>query len=58
MMKLRRNHKIDPVRLKGLLADTLPAISAGEIGALLIAENEKDFKLINEVIDFGYIVVE
>jgi predicted nucleic acid-binding protein len=58
MMKLRREHKIDPVRIKGLLPDTLLAVSARGIGALLITKNEKDFKLINEVIDFGYIVVE
>lgn len=57
MLKLRRDKKIDPVRIKGLLADILIAISAREIGAVLITRNEDDFKLIREVIDFKYIVV-
>lgn len=57
MLKLRQGKKIDSVRIKSLLADILIAISAREIGAVLITKNEDDFKLIREVIDFKYIVV-
>jgi len=55
MRKLRKDRKIDPLRIKGLLADILIAISARDIGAVLITRNEKDFKLIGEVLDFKYI---
>lgn len=55
MLKLRKNKKIDPLRIKGLLADILIALSARDIGAVLITGNEKDFKLIREALDFKYI---
>lgn len=57
MLKLRRDKKIDPLRIKNLLADILIAVSIRDIGASLITRNDKDFKLIKEVIDFQYIVV-
>ncbi len=57
MMKLRRDKKIDPERIKGLLADTLIAVSARGTGAVVVTRNEKDFKLIREVFDFKYIAV-
>lgn len=57
MRKLRLDKKIDPLRIKGLLADILIAVSARDIGAVLIAKNEKDFKLISAVLDFKYVVV-
>lgn len=57
MLKLRQDKKIDPLRIKSLLADILIAVSVREIGAVLITKNEKDFKLIREIIDFKYIVV-
>ncbi|MEW6417575.1 MAG: hypothetical protein AB1480_05575 [Nitrospirota bacterium] len=51
-MRLRKAKKIDPLRIKCLLADILIAVSARDIGAVLITRNEKDFKLIKEVLDF------
>lgn len=57
MRKLRVDKKIDPLRIKSLLADIIIAISARDIGAVLITKNEKDFKLISEALDFKYIVV-
>lgn len=56
MRKLRLDKKIDPLRIKSLLADILIAVSVRDIGAVLITKNEKDFKLISEVLDFKYIV--
>ncbi len=58
MMKLRRDKKIDRVRVKGLLADILVAVSVRDAGAVLVTKNEKDFKLIREVYDFKYLAVE
>ena len=58
MMKLRRDKKIDPDRIKGLLADILIAVSIRDTGAILITKNEKDFKLIREVYDFKYAAVD
>lgn len=57
MLKLRRDKKVDPLRIKNLLADILIAVSIRDIGATLITKNDKDFKLIKEVIDFKYIIV-
>lgn len=57
MRKLRVDKKIDPLRIKSLLADILIAVSARDIGAVLITKNEKDFKLISEALDFKYIAV-
>ncbi|HLB05403.1 MAG TPA: PIN domain-containing protein [Thermodesulfobacteriota bacterium] len=57
MLKLRRDKKVDPLRVKGLLADVLIAVSVRDIGAVLITRNEKDFKLIREVLDFKYLAV-
>lgn len=57
MLKLRRDKKIDPLRIRNLLADTLLAVSVRDIGAILITKNEKDFRLIREVFDFGYLAV-
>lgn len=58
MRKLRRDKKIDRVRVKGLLADVLIAVSVRDAGAVLITKNEKDFKLIREAYDFKYLAVE
>ena len=57
MLRLRKDRKIDTVRIKNLLADILIAVSVKDIGATLITKNEKDFKLIREVIDFKYMTV-
>lgn len=57
MRKLRLDKKIDPLRIKSLLADILIAVSARDVGAVLITKNEKDFKLIRSVLDFKYVVV-
>ncbi len=57
MLKLRRDKKIDSLRIRSLLADILLAVSIRDIGAILITKNEKDFKLIREVLDFKYVVV-
>lgn len=57
MLKLRRDKKIDSLRIRGLLADILLAVSVRDIGAVLITKNEKDFRLIREVLDFKYVVV-
>ncbi|MBF0329012.1 MAG: PIN domain-containing protein [Nitrospirae bacterium] len=57
LMKLRALKKIDPARMKGLLADVLIAVSARDIGAALITKNAKDFQLIKEVLDFKLIAV-
>jgi predicted nucleic acid-binding protein len=57
MLKLRKDKKIDPLRIKSLLADILIAISVRDIGAVLITRNEKDFKLIRDVIEFKYLAV-
>jgi predicted nucleic acid-binding protein len=57
MLKLRKDKKIDPLRIKGLLADILIAISVRDIGAVLITRNEKDFKLIRDVMEFKYLTV-
>ena len=57
MRKLRVDKKIDPLRIKNLLADIIIAISARDIGAVLITKNEKDFKLISEALDFKYVAV-
>ncbi len=57
MMKLRRDRKIDPERIKGLLADILIAVSVRQAGAILITKNEKDFKLIQELYNFKYVAV-
>ncbi|MEW6409322.1 MAG: type II toxin-antitoxin system VapC family toxin [Nitrospirota bacterium] len=57
LMKLRRDKKVDPLRIKCLLTDVLIALSARSTGALLITKDEKDFKLIHEVTDFKYIAV-
>ncbi len=45
MMKLKRDKKIDRVRIKGLLADILIAVTVRDAGAVLFTKNEKDFKL-------------
>ncbi len=58
MMKLRRDKKIDPKRVKDLLADILIAVSARGAGAVVITRNEKDFKLISEVYDFKYLAAD
>jgi len=58
MMKLRRDKKIGPERIKRLLADILIAVSVRYAGAVLITKNEKDFKLIQEVYDFKYVVAD
>lgn len=55
MLRLRRDRKVDPLRIKNLLADILIALSARDIGAVLVTRNEKDFKLIREVLDFKHI---
>ncbi len=57
MMKLRKDKKIDPERIKGLLADILIAVSVRQAGAVLITKNEKDFKLIQELYNFKYVAV-
>jgi len=57
MLKLRRDKRIDSLRIRSLLADILLAASVRDIGAVLITKNEKDFRLIREVLDFKYIVV-
>jgi len=57
MMRLRKDKKIDSGRVKGLLADILIAVSARDIGAVLITRNEKDFKLIHDVYDFRYLSI-
>lgn len=57
MLKLRRDKKVDPLRMKSLLADILIAVSVRDIGAVLFTKNEKDFKSIKEVLDFKYIAV-
>lgn len=57
MLKLRRDKKIDSLRIRNLLADILVAVSVRDIGAILITKNEKDFKLIREVLDFRYSAV-
>jgi len=57
MRRLRLDKKIDPLRIKGLLADILIAVSIRGMGAVLITKNEKDFKLINEVFEFKYLAV-
>jgi len=57
LMRLRRDKKLDPIKVKSLLADVLIALSVRSIGALLITKNERDFRLIREVIDFKYIAV-
>ena len=57
MRKLRLDIKIDPLRIKSLLADILIAVSAKDIGAVLITRNERDFKLIKDVFDFKYLAV-
>lgn len=57
MLKLRKDKKTDPLRIKGLLADILIAVSVRDIGAVLITKNDKDFKLIREVFDFKYLAV-
>ena len=57
MLKLRRDKKIDSLRIRNLLADILVAVSVRDIGAILITKNEKDFKLIRDVLDFRYSAV-
>lgn len=57
MMKLRKDKKLDPARIKGLLADILIAVSARNVGAVVITKNDKDFRLIQELHDFKYIAV-
>ena len=57
MLKLRKDKKTDPLRIKGLLADILIAASVRDIGAVLITKNDKDFRLIKEVFDFKYLAV-
>lgn len=57
MLKLRKDKKVEPLRIKSLLADILIAISARDIGAVLITRNEKDFKLIQDALDFKYLAV-
>lgn len=57
MLKLRKGKKVDPLRIKSLIADILIAISARDIGAILVTKNERDFKLIREVSDFKYLAV-
>jgi len=58
MLRLRKDLKIDTARIKNLLADILIALSVRDVGATLFTKNEKDFKLIKEVIDFNYVVPE
>ena len=58
MMKLRKDKKVYPVRVRSLLADILIAVSACDVGAVLITKNKKDFKLIKDVFDFKYLAVE
>jgi len=58
MMKLRKEKKVDPLRIKSLLFDILIAVSVRDIGAVLITGNEKDFKLIKDVFDFKYLPIE
>ncbi|GAB4534184.1 MAG: hypothetical protein Fur0020_00590 [Thermodesulfovibrionia bacterium] len=57
MLKLRKDKKTDPLRIKGLVADILIAALVRDIGAVLITKNDKDFRLIKEVFDFKYLAV-
>ena len=57
MMKLRRDKKTDPTRVKSLLSDILIATSVRAAGAVLITRNEKDFQLIKDVYDFKFLAV-
>lgn len=57
MLKLRKDKKTDPLRIKGLVVDILIAASVRDIGAVLITKNDKDFRLIKEVFDFKYLAV-
>jgi predicted nucleic acid-binding protein len=57
MLRLRRDRRLDRERIKRLLADILIAVSVRDIGAVLVTRNEKDFRLIREVLDFRYICV-
>ncbi len=57
MMKLRKDKKVDPERVRALLAGILIAVSVWHAGAILITKNEKDFKIIQELHDFKYIAV-
>jgi predicted nucleic acid-binding protein len=57
MLKLRKDKKTDPLRIKGLLADILIAAAVRDIGAVLITKSDKDFRLIKEVVDFKYLTV-
>lgn len=57
MMKLRRDKKTDPARVKGLLSDILIATSVRDAGAVLITKNENDFQLIKDVYDFKFLPV-
>lgn len=57
MLKLRKDKKTDPLRIKGLVADILIAASVRDIGAVLITKNDKDFRLVKEVFDFKYLAV-
>ena len=55
--EIKKRQKIDSLRIRSLLADILLAVSVRDSGAILITKNEKDFKLIREVLDFRYLVV-
>lgn len=57
MSKLRRDKKVDPLRIKSLLADILIAVSSRDIGAVVVTRNDKDFSLIKEVFGFKLITV-
>lgn len=55
MRRLRLDKKADSLRIKCLLADILIAVSARSVGAVVITKNDKDFRLIREVLDFQYL---
>ena len=57
-MKLRQDKKIGSELIRGLLPDTFTRSSSPNTGAVLIKKNERGFKLICEVDNFKYDVVD
>lgn len=55
LQKMAKDHSVEPRHRRRLTWDLLIALSAAENNALLVTENEADYKKIRRYVDFEYI---
>lgn len=55
LQKMAKDHRVEPRHRRQLTWDLLIALSAAENNALLVTENEADYKKIQRYVDFEFI---